>query len=136
MSASERLRYLRKQAGLLQKQVARLTGMSESAYRDMELGRCKRLPRPIGDKLAALYSVPAEDFLDEYNLFLYRGQEQQIRAHRQVRGLNRKEFAALTGLGESSVKAWETGKKVISRGCWEKLMVVFDVADTISATFA
>lgn len=117
-----RLRHLRRQAGLLQKQAARLLGVSESAYRDVELGRCKRLPRPIADKLAALYGVPVEGFLDEYNLFLYCGQEQQIRAYRQACGLSRKGFAMLTGLGESSVKAWETGSKVISRRCWEKLV--------------
>lgn len=80
------------------------------------------MPKSMVDKLAALYSAPAEDLLDGYNLFLYRGQPGQLRAYRQKLGLSRKEFAALTGLGESSIKAWETGRKVMRQGCWGKLM--------------
>ena len=118
---TNRLQYLRLQAGLLQRQVAERIGVSESAYRDVELGRSGRLPADVVDRLAALYQVPATDLLDEYGWFLYEGQADQIRRARKRLGVTRREFAKQAGVGESSVKAWETGKKEVSRKSWKKL---------------
>lgn len=118
--ATNQLQYLRLQTGLLQRQVAERIGISESAYREVELGRSGRLPADVVDKLVKLYGMPVEEWLDGYNLFLYRGQARQLRAYRQAHGLSQKELAAVTGLGESSIREWERGKKTMSRRSWEK----------------
>ena len=68
------------------------------------------------DKLAALYQVPVEELLDEYNLFLAR----QIIALREKLGLSRTAFARQFGISERSLRAWESEEKVISKGCWER----------------
>ena len=86
----------------------------------METGACTHYPAATMDKLAALYQVSVEELLDEYNLFLYKGQACQIIALREKLGLSRTAFARQFGISERSLRAWETGEKVISKGCWER----------------
>ena len=38
-------------------------------------------PKEHMEKLAELFEVPLEDLLDDYNLFLLRGQGEQIKSH-------------------------------------------------------
>ena len=50
-----------------------MVGMEEWLYRDLESGAFHRSFTPeLADKLAALYSIPVEDILDDYTLFLHR----------------------------------------------------------------
>ena len=86
----------------------------------METGACTHYPAAVMDKLAALYQVQVEELLDEYNRFLYRGQARQIIALRGKLGLSRTAFARQFGISERSLRAWESGEKVISKGCWER----------------
>ena len=74
----------------------------------------------IADKLSALYNIRVEDLLDEYNLFLYRGQEEQIQTYMEQFGMGRKKFAKTLGICDSSVRAWESGQVRVSRESWEK----------------
>ena len=70
---SDRMRWCRYSLGLLQKDVAAMVGMEEWLYRDLESGTFHRSFTPeLADKLAALYSIPVEDILDDYTLFLHR----------------------------------------------------------------
>ena len=85
--------------------------------------QCAPMNEPVYqfmDKLAALYQVPVEELLDEYNLFLYKGQARQIIALRGKLGLSRTAFARQFGISERSLRAWESGEKVISKRCWER----------------
>lgn len=95
-------------------------GLPLPRYIDMETGTCTHYPAAVMDKLAALYQVPVEDLLDEYNRFLYRGQVRQIIALREKLGLSRTAFARQFGISERSLRAWESEEKVISKGCWER----------------
>lgn len=89
-------------------------------YIDMETGACEHIPAAVIDKLAKLYGVPVSNLLDGYNRFLYEGQARQIQALRQRAGLSRAAFARKTGISESSLRAWETETKTISKKCWER----------------
>ena len=73
----------------------------------------------LADKLANLYGVSVYDLLDEFNRFLYDGQAERIYAYRQRLGLGIKPFARCTGIPLTSLREWESEKKVISRRCWE-----------------
>ena len=115
----ERLRWHRHLLGFMQSEVADKVGVSRAVYADLEGGECKTCPSALADALAKLYQVSPEELLDDYNLFLYRGQARQIREYREHSGLNRKAFSRVTGISESSVKAWEKGKKQISRKAWK-----------------
>ena len=116
----ERLRWCRHHLGLMQKEVAERIGISRSSYLAYEMGEADYYPREIVDKLAALYGVPADDLLDDFSRFLYHGQGQTIRKHRESLGLERKPYARLMHIGPNSLRAWETEKKQISRNSWEK----------------
>lgn len=123
-SVPERLRWCRYKLGLMQKEIAQLAGISQTLYEEMERGDCQEYPAYAVDKLAGLYQVPVEDLLDEYSRFLYDGPVDQICAARERLGLSRAKFARLAGVGEKSVRDWETGQKKASRKSWERLKTV------------
>ena len=60
----DRLRWLRHSRGLMQKDVAKIAGMSRSAYTDLETGRTK-IPAGTAERLAAFYGVPPADLTDD-----------------------------------------------------------------------
>ena len=71
-------------------------------------------------KMAELFEVPLEDLLDDYNLFLLRGQGEQIKAIRQRLGLTQKAYAAQLGVPLQKFKRWEQGNVQIFKSTWEK----------------
>ena len=117
---SGRLRWCRYHKGLRQVDVARDLGISLSAYKAMETGQIRHISRETAQKLATYFNVPVTDFLDGYSQFLYGGQAVQIRTYRDRLGMGRKAFAKHTGIPLSSLRAWETGKKTVSRKSWEQ----------------
>lgn len=116
----DRLRWCRYHMGLMQKEVAELAGISRARYIDLETGAVDYYPKEIVDKLAELFDVPATDFLDEYNLFLYRGQGKMIREYRESLGMKKKPFARMIGLDPGLLRAWEADQKQMFRNSWEK----------------
>ena len=119
-SVPDRLRWCRLRMGLLQREVAERVGITTPFYIDMETGACEHTPAAVVDRLAALYGVPVTDLLDGYNRFLYEGQARQILTLRQRAALSRAAYARKTGISESSLRAWETETKIISKKCWER----------------
>lgn len=115
----DRLRWLRHSKGLMQREVARIAGVSRSVYIDIECGITQHLPECFLENLSRFYGVPPTDFLDEYNRFLYDGQIQRIIAYRRKLGMGRKPFCRYTGIPLSSLRGWEDGKKEVSRKSWE-----------------
>ena len=89
----ERLRWHRHLLGFMQSEVADKVGVSRAVYADLEGGECKTCPSALADALAKLYQVSPEELLDDYNLFLYRGQARQIQEYRKRSGLSCKAFS-------------------------------------------
>lgn len=116
----DRLRWLRKSRGLLQKEVAEIAGVSRNVYVDLETGAAKRMPAQAADRLAAYYGVPATDLLDDYSRFLLRDPQTQLRRRRMESGLTREAFARQLGTSLINLERWETGKNTISYKCWEQ----------------
>ena len=56
--------------------------------------------------LADLYQVDIECLLDDYMLFLYRGQGKQLKAMRKELGLTQRQFADMIGVHYISLKQW------------------------------
>lgn len=119
-SVSDRLRWYRYHHGWTQNEVAQKAGVTKPVYCNIESGITQHLPVELADKLANLYNVPVDDFLDEFNRFLYDGQIKRIQAYRRRLGLGRKPFSRHTGIPLTSLREWESGRKVISRKCWEQ----------------
>jgi transcriptional regulator with XRE-family HTH domain len=116
----DRLRWCRHSRGLLQTEVADQVGITHNIYKAIEEGFKQHIPQEAAERLARFYRVPITDFLDEFNRFLYDGQANRIRAYRESLGLGKKPFAKKMGIPIRSLQAWETGRKQISRKCWEK----------------
>ena len=80
----------------------------------------RQIPEETVERLARYYNVPAADLTDEFGQFLLDGQADRIRAYRKSLGLGQKSFAGMMGIPISNLQAWETGRKTISRKCWER----------------
>lgn len=83
-NTTDELRWYRHNKGLLQKDVADYTGIYCKTYCRYETGGVDYYPIEVMQKIAGLFSVPVTELLDDYSLFLYYGQGQQIRAMRQL----------------------------------------------------
>ena len=69
-------------------------------------------------EVAALYSIPVEDILDDYTLFLHRGGGAFLRRYREAKGWNRQQLADHAKVSRTSIRCWENGQKTISQKCF------------------
>ena len=117
---ADKLRWYRYQKGLRQRDAADYAGIDRSTYIHYEEAGRDFYPKEHMEKLAELFEVPLEDLLDDYNLFLLRGQGAQIKAIRQRLGLTQKAYAAQLGVPLQKFKRWEQGTVQIFKSTWEK----------------
>ena len=71
-------------------------------------------------KLVGMYDVPVESLLDDYNLFLYHDQGQQIRERRLSQKLTQKAYAANLGVSLDKLKNWEENRVRMFKSTWKK----------------
>ncbi len=121
-TVADKLRYYRHKKALRQKDVAEKTGIHLATYCAYEQ-EDRKIPYPFEKlgKVAELFDAKITDLLDQYNLFLYNGQGQQIRALRQSLGLTKKEFGKLYGFHAHTVNQWENDNIQILKSTWVKL---------------
>ena len=117
---ADKLRWYRYQHALMQKEVAEQIGIDRNTYIHYEEYGRDYYPIEHMEKLAGLYGVPVEDLLDEYNLFLYKGQGEQIQKIRQSLGLTQKQYAERLGVPLDHLKKWEQNRVRIYKSTWEK----------------
>ena len=116
----DRLRFCRHRLGLMQKEVAKIAGVSRNTYINLETGVLNGFDKTVADKLATLFEIPVYDLLDGYNRFLCHGQARQIQSYRASFGLGQKPFARQMGIPIRCLQDWESGRKVVSLKSWEK----------------
>lgn len=109
---ADKLRWYRYQKGLRQRDVADYAGIDRSTYIHYEEAGRDFYPKEHMEKLAELFEVPLEDLLDDYNLFLLRGQGTQIKAIRQRLALTQKAYAAQLGV---PLQKFSAGNRVTCR---------------------
>lgn len=118
---SDKLRWHRYHKGLLQREVANRIGISCDTYSGYEeLGR-DYYPIEHIEKLAKLYSVQVAELLDDYNLFLYRGQGAQLKMLRSRRNITQSILAKQLSVPLGTLKRWEQNRVRMSKSSWEKL---------------
>ena len=117
---ADKLRWLRYQKGLRQRDVADYAGIYRSTYIHYEeYGKDFYSPKHM-EKIAQLFEVPVERLLDDYNLFLRNGQGKQIKAIRMKLGLTQREYADRLGISLCNLKQWEQNRKQLFKSTWEK----------------
>lgn len=117
---ADKLRWYRYQKGLRQSDVADYASIDRGTYIHYEKVGRDYYPKEHMEKLAELFEVSLVDLLDDYNLFLLRGQGAQIKAIRMRRGLTQKAYAAQLGVPLQKFKKWEQGKVQIYKSTWAK----------------
>ena len=117
---ADKLRWYRYQHALMQKEVAEQIGIDRSTYIHYEEYGRDYYPIEHMEKLAELYDVPVEELLDGYNLFLYKGQGEQIQKIRQGLGLTQKQYAERLGVPLDKMRKWEQNRVRIYKSTWEK----------------
>lgn len=117
---ADKLRWLRYQKGLRQRDVADYAGIDRSTYVHYEEYGKDLYPLEHMERIAQLFEVPVESLLDDYNLFLRNGQGKQIKAIRMKLGLTQKEYADKLDVSLGSLKQWEQNRKQIFKSTWEK----------------
>ena len=105
----------------MQKDVAEKIGIDRSTYIHYESTTHDLYPKDKLKKLAKLFGVNIKKLLNDYNLFLYKGQGKQIKALRNNLGLTVKAFAKLYNTTPNTVRNWENDKVVIFKSSWERL---------------
>jgi transcriptional regulator with XRE-family HTH domain len=117
---ADKLRWLRYQKGLRQRDVADCAGIDRSTYVHYEESGKDFYPPEHIERIARLFEVPVETLLDDYNLFLRNGQGDQIKAIRTKLGLTQREYADKLGVSLGSLKQWEQNRKQIFKSTWER----------------
>ncbi len=117
---ADKLRWLRYQKGLRQRDVADYAGIDRSTYVHYEEYGKDLYPPEHMEKIAQLFEVPVDTLLDDYNLFLRNGQGNQIKAIRMKLGLTQKQYADKLGVSLGNLKHWEQNRKQIFKSTWEK----------------
>ena len=87
------------------------------------------------DKLAKaseFFEIDVTSLLDDYNLFLYRGQGQQIKRLRKSIKLTQPEFAKYIGVPLGTLKKWEQNRVNIQKKTFEKLLQLQNVKSDAS----
>lgn len=95
-------------------------GISRGHYIDYEVGYVDYYPKEVVNRLADFYHIPVEDLLDEYNLFLYKGQGKMLKECREKMGLKKKPFARMLHVDPNTYRNWESDKKRMFKLTWEK----------------
>lgn len=118
---SDKLRYYRYQNNLFQSDVAEYVGMDRGTYSSYEEYERDYYPIENMQKIAKLFGVPVTELLDDYNLFLYNGQGQQVKKIRKQLQITQKDLAIMMNVDLYKVKRWEQDKVRMFKGTWEKL---------------
>ena len=119
-STADKLRWYRYKHSLLQKDVALIIGVDRTTYSRYETNENDFYPIEHINKLSELYDVPITELLDDYNLFLYNDQGEQIRAIRQGLGLTQSAYAKMLGVPLGTLKKWEQNRVRIFKSTWDK----------------
>lgn len=105
----------------MQKQVAQYARIDRSTYCSYEDAGRDYYPIENMKRIAELYGISVVALLDEYNLFLYYGQGDQIKELRKMRDMTQKQYAEYLGVPYGTLKQWERDRVQISKRTWEML---------------
>lgn len=131
-TVSDKLKWYRYQNGLLQSEVAKVMGVDRTTYSRYEENVLEAYPLDKLTKAAEFFEIDVTSLLDDYNLFLYRGQGQQIKRLRKSLNLTQSKFAKYIGVPLGTLKKWEQNKVNIQKKTFEKLLQLQNVKSDAS----
>lgn len=129
-STADKLRYHRHRIGFYQKQVANYLSISVNQYKELEsIGHTQYYPVEILNRLAILFEIDVTELMDEYNLFLYKGQSSQIKKLRCDLNLTQHELAVMLNTTRNVIRNWEKDYARITKSSYKKIKMLLDKFD-------
>ena len=122
-NTADKLRWFRLKNGYLQSEIADIIEIYRSTYIHYEEPTRKFYVLDKLQLLADLYQVDIKCLLDDYMLFLHRGQGKQLKALRKALGLTQGQFAEMVGVRYISLKQWERERCVM---LYENFLLIQD----------
>ena len=102
--------------------MSKIMGVDRKTYSRYEENVLEAYPLDKLEKAANYFGIDITELLDEYNLFLYCGQGEQIKELRKSLELTQSELAQRLGVLLQKVRNWKEEKVRISRGTFEKIV--------------
>lgn len=121
-TVSDKLKWYRYQKGFLQSAVAKAMGINRTTYSRYEENVLEAYPLDKLAKAAELFHIEITALLDNYNLFLYHGQGQQIKRLRKSLQLTQSQLAKYLDTPLGTLKKWEQDQVHIQKKTFEKLL--------------
>lgn len=126
------LKWYRYQNGFLQSQVAKAIEVDRTTYSRYEENVIDIYPLDKLSKAAKLFKIDITSLLDDYNLFLYNGQGQQIKKLRKSLKLTQSEFAKYICVPLGTLKKWEQNRVNIQKKTFENFFQLQNVQSDAS----
>ncbi len=120
-TVGERIRYYRNKKGLRIVDLAARAGISRDALMSYEADETDP-PMKCVIKLADILNIIPDKLFDAYFAFLAYPYSRKIYEKRKELALTQKGFGALLGVGRRTVEKWESGKHLITRKVYIKLI--------------
>lgn len=122
---SEPIPYKLKHARLLnnktQKEIANELNVSLSTIKSYENPKREEYPLCHLINLAKIYNISLNNLLDEYHMFLYKGQGQQINKLRKSFFLTQERFAEILKVNKRTILTWEKDMVTITKDTWKQI---------------
>ena len=122
MTVSDKLKWYRIQSGFLQRDIAKAMEIDRTTYLRYESNVLDAYPLDKLSKAADLFGIELPQLLDDYNLFLYLGQGQQMKKLRKSMGITQLQLAQLMGISLGTLKPWERNKVNMMKSSFQKLL--------------
>jgi transcriptional regulator with XRE-family HTH domain len=124
---ADKLRWYRLTNGYLQKEIADMTGIHRSTYVHYENREHDLYDLNYLQSIADIYKINITCLLDDYMMFMYKGQGKQIKALRKSLGLTQDKLADLFNTQKSNIKHWEQERCIMQYDNFVKIKDFFDI---------
>lgn len=125
-TVSDKLKWYHYKNGLLQSEVAKIMSIARTTYSRYEQTILESYPLDKLTKVAEYFKIDVTDLLDEYNLFLYKGQGEKIKRLRKSLKLTQSELAQNIAVSLGTFKKWEQNKVRITKASYLKLIEILN----------
>lgn len=116
-----KIKYYRKQKGLLRKELASLSKVNIASIGNYENNKISFTNVPLENiqAIARILEVDWKEISDDYYIFINSNFGEQILSYRKQNNFSQKQLGEKVGVNECAVRLWEHNKNKPPRKLWE-----------------